>query len=538
MLTLKKIISGLFFLLFFCFPVVCMGQPTLDWQVLDPNAMMPNQVERFGNSIYIAGGNDNNGYIAKYSVSGEMIWNKVVPSSYFMAISNSELIYFTGLVFNAGLSRTYLGCLNADGEELWNVIIGNSDPGENYARDIITDPEGNVYICGYRTTTGYNYHNLYVAKYSASGVFQWDYIYDYDEDESNYSSDEAFDMQYFDNKIYVVGFSSNGLMFNTTDYYTLVLDSQGAYSWSRVYNHNQGYGMGYCTTIDVDPTGVTIAGSYTPGINAPTGQNACLKYDLEGNSLWQKFWNYEEHSALIKSISDGAGGSYLAGIKNNYDTLPGIPPFQEFIIEAHTSVFLAHIDNLGNTTIIDTSEDNDIIALNKDEEGNILLLSSGLSTDNNLHQFNLRKYGVSNLGLEYTLSIPDNNYYISPYNSELLYCNREDSYYILTNIIESSTLNLLITHYSTPENISNTENLVIPSIYLYPNPAIEKLYIMGLESNYYYAIYSMDGRILLTGYPCDIHNNGIDISQLLPGAYIIKTLTGSGNHYYNQFIKL
>ena len=79
---------------------------------------------------------------------------------------------------------------------------------------------------------------------------------------------------------------------------------------------------------------------------------------------------------------------------------------------------------------------------------------------------------------------------------------------------------------SNIRNMIFNEGLDVPEIVtetfkVYPNPVHNLLYINGNDSqNYPYALYSIDGRLLLHG---DIRNgDSVDVSELPSGLYILK----------------
>ena len=65
-------------------------------------------------------------------------------------------------------------------------------------------------------------------------------------------------------------------------------------------------------------------------------------------------------------------------------------------------------------------------------------------------------------------------------------------------------------------------------ISVYPNPAQQTLYIQSEEAGEQVSIYDISGRMLLTMGHAPLSNQGIDISTLAKGIYIIKVKTTTG----------
>lgn len=72
-------------------------------------------------------------------------------------------------------------------------------------------------------------------------------------------------------------------------------------------------------------------------------------------------------------------------------------------------------------------------------------------------------------------------------------------------------------------------------ISVYPNPASDKLYIKGLTTNSHTDILNMSGALIYQGKKR--HNEMIDISQLLPGVYVLKVKTSEGITQSVRFVK-
>jgi|GEM_PF-5850729 len=75
---------------------------------------------------------------------------------------------------------------------------------------------------------------------------------------------------------------------------------------------------------------------------------------------------------------------------------------------------------------------------------------------------------------------------------------------------------------------------------VYPNPAADRLHI-DLDDKttgiYYATVYDMVGRKKLM-LPKPMTSDGIDVSMLSPGEYLVKILCTNGNAAYAKFTKL
>ena len=97
-----------------------------------------------------------------------------------------------------------------------------------------------------------------------------------------------------------------------------------------------------------------------------------------------------------------------------------------------------------------------------------------------------------------------------------------------TPIITSTTHNVNAMLWGIDENNQNDFNI-------YPNPAQDKISIVGKSNNYSYSIFDMSGRVLLEGKASSMTEQ-VNLSLLNQGAYLIKI--NNNNHITSlRFIK-
>jgi len=143
------------------------------------------------------------GFIAKYNASGNCLWakNKFRYKNSFVAselnsqdinivdttilisghVLNDTIIVDTITVFNNGNNAAYLSAFDLDGNIRWLKLAGggsNSIGGWDFS----VDENGNSYICGRFTVTGYfdtivltnpMNNDAFIAKYNILGELQW-----------------------------------------------------------------------------------------------------------------------------------------------------------------------------------------------------------------------------------------------------------------------------------------------------------------------------------------------------------------------------
>ncbi len=206
--------------------------------------------------------------------------------------------------------------------------IKYSGAGGSYANALTVDNSGNVYIAGY---TGYSlgtgFRDYTVMKYGNTGNNLWTSIYNSPEVGVNVARALAVDPS---GNVYVTG-QSQGVS-TGNDYTTIKYDSKGNQLWVARYNGPDN-GDDDATSLAIDNTGVYVTGN-SQGTNS--GKDfLTLKYDLDGNKLWEARYNSPENgddfaqalaidnsgNVCITGTGDGiqgaaAGSSYLPAVTN------------------------------------------------------------------------------------------------------------------------------------------------------------------------------------------------------------------------------
>jgi len=191
--------------------------------------------------------------------------------AYAIALDETGNIYVTG---ESDGGSTHYDCLtikyDAMGNVLWKARYnGPVDNGWDRANAIAVDAEGNIYITGYRASEGDGFNYDYVTvKYSTDGDQLWVASYDCPLDDpdlnNDFARDIAIDVQ---GNVYVTGASSGGGGFGGTyaDFATIKYDSDGNKLWEARYGN---YKSDEACAVSVDEEGnvyVTGSSSYFDG---------------------------------------------------------------------------------------------------------------------------------------------------------------------------------------------------------------------------------------------------------------------------------
>lgn len=244
------------------------------------------------NNIFVSGTSDSSHLVIRYNTNGDSVWNRKynpplcreIPQS--CTFDDSLNIIFTGMRthyyppfghYDSVLTVKY----SSGGLLKWESTYATNLTGANGGTEIKADQNGNVYIGGFTSVSGFAVY--LTLKYDRNGLRQWSSIYDAPGAGDNYLNGIAFDK--FNNCLFVTG--TNGLQKATTIKYSI---STGDSNWVR---RDTGiYKNGSSIDITLDNFGsIYIAGATN---NIPPGSAIdilTIKYSTLGDKEWAVVFN-------------------------------------------------------------------------------------------------------------------------------------------------------------------------------------------------------------------------------------------------------
>jgi len=288
-----------------------------------------------------------------------------------MVTDNSGNSYVTGYFYQTvnigpftltsqGSQDIYIAKTDAAGNWLWAIRAGGA--GAETPLKLALDDSGNLYLSGYfdgaavfgsSTLNCAGVYDLFVAKLSSSGTWQWATR----AGGTLYDTAECLALDSAGN-IYVGGYFEIAASFGSTnltsaggnDLYVAKLNSSGSWQWAK-----RGGGPGYdlVTSISVDGSGNCYAtGTYrgtssfgTTNLTCPGSQDLfVIKLSSSGNWLWAKGTGTTTWAYNTGIVTDSGGNSFLAGMFAGSVTLGS----QTLVSAGSADILVGKIDSDGN----------------------------------------------------------------------------------------------------------------------------------------------------------------------------------------------
>ena len=181
--------------------------------------------------------------------------------------------------FGAGGQDVLITKYGPSGQFLWAKTWGGA--GNDYASSIKVGPDGYVYVSGGTSSYGSGWYDLLLLKLDSDGNLKWGTTWGGSSYEGGY--DIGFDAT---GNIYVVGES-----YSTSPCCSAVLlkfSTAGTLLQKTSYKGPASYDTGYSLTVDSDFNVIVAGISWDYSVYPLHNSILLLKYDPNGNLLWQE----------------------------------------------------------------------------------------------------------------------------------------------------------------------------------------------------------------------------------------------------------
>lgn len=468
--------------------------------------------------------------LVKYNASGTQQWLQYYTSGAHSSYAVKLLVDKSGNCYVCGYgahnSTSLLDFMvlkfNNAGTLQWS---GYSDAGQNVHDEITCatfDNQGNIIVAGTGNIQGSNWDDLFINKWSTSGVQLWSYLYNNSPvDDEDRALAVTSDLS---GNIFVTG-SSYGTAHR--DIITIKLNSSGTNQWTNRLPHVSASEDEKAYSIATDPSGnVYITGEQDDWIT--------IKYSSSGAALWTNHYTTGDlNRDNIKKVMLGKGNTLIV-MGDAFFTGGNFTNMVAFELNRSTGAqsWAANVNIMGSDVfydgLVDSTQNNTFMTCRIDGPNGTDMGSVGLSSN----------------GLPF---------WQATYTNPSLSTGRDNAYCMLMdkgkNIILSgvaetrgsnstSAVDVITLKYSAIVTGINETTKEPASIVLYPNPTKDLLILKHNETKLTGAeirIVNALGQVVLDG-TSETFEQKINVSELPKGVYFIK-IQNNGLTATGKFIK-
>ena len=297
--------------------------------------------------IYVAGTTDSFGaggadaFLVKYDSDGHQLWNTTwggVDIEYGNGVAvASDGIYVTGFTYSygAGGADAFLVKYDSNGHQLWNTTWGG--PSYEYSGGVAIASDG-IYVAGHTQSYGAGSADAFLVKYNSSGHQLWNTTWGGPSYESGLGVAVASD------GIYVAG-DTDSFGAGDSDALLIKYDSSGNQLWNTTWGET-GYERGFGLAVAGD--GIYITGG-TDSYGAGDFDALLLKYDSDGNQLWNTTWGGTGDESGF-GLAVAGDGVYVTGHTQTYEVGASNPFLVKYYSEPTAEIYELNITVEGSGT--------------------------------------------------------------------------------------------------------------------------------------------------------------------------------------------
>ncbi len=356
--------------------------------------------------------------VTKTDLNGNVIWEKsislagLIPGFNFIKTDlNNNVIGYYHSASNVDGGNVYLVKYDSDGNLIFNNLLNSSGLCLTGGLDI--DQEGNIYIAGVNNTV----RNMFVRKYSAEGIQQWETIYQ--SPASTIPVCKPYKLELSNQNKIVIAASHRGEN-NDNNFHIFQLDSQGNIEWNQDVADQSGNSNEFYDLI-IQSDGKILA----LGASAIV-QTAATMFDANGQTIWTLSEPNAFSARPQNAAIDEDGNTYIFYSKNGSFTIRKISPTGNLILEQEISfntsgtfyfpleceVFNNQLIVLGEHTILQENYSFGVIL-----SDNLQVQSHFVDS---LHPVSFSKAQLSDAGSFFAIYLETNNSNFTPANATLL----------------------------------------------------------------------------------------------------------------------
>ncbi len=247
--------------------------------------------------------------LIKYTSDGTKLWNTTWggPLDEFgqgILVDSSGNIFISGITtsFSVGGWDVALLKFDSSGNKLWNTSWGGAD--QDSGRDVVMDSSGNFYVSGSTASFGAGGNDFSLVKFDSNGVPLWNVTWGGTGTEFGWGV--AIDTS---GNVYTSGYTT-GFGAGGYDIALVKFDSNGNILWNTTWG---GGSADYSRDIAIDTCGNVIVPGYTSSFSVGSYDIALIKYASNGTQLWNTTWGDVGLEEIWGIAVDSSGNAFLSG---------------------------------------------------------------------------------------------------------------------------------------------------------------------------------------------------------------------------------
>ena len=239
-------------------------------------------IETYNNYVYAAGvkilSDVLSAFLLKYDDNGDLIWYTTWEGEGMAAAADvavfDDYIYVTGGMGSPENPDAFLSKFDTNGDLIWYKTWGGNDYEVAWGMEI---HNGYIYLNGDTDSFGAGGRDIFLLKYDTDGNLIWNKTW------GGVETEESGRLAASNNRIYVTGTTSSYGYGVPGDMILLKYDTNGNLIWNKTWG---GEDIERGTEVDISQGYIYITGyTYSSGYDV-----FLLKYDMNGNLIWNKTW--------------------------------------------------------------------------------------------------------------------------------------------------------------------------------------------------------------------------------------------------------
>lgn len=248
--------------------------------------------------------------VIRYNANSTQVWNRTWGGVAWddgrgIALDDEGNVFVTGGTqsFGAGNNDLVLVKYDENGNQIWNRTWGGA--ADDSGRGVWVDDKNGVYTVGITRSFGNGNADLVLIKWNASSGNQiWNRTWGGQENDGGWAiiGDQMGD-------VHITGYT---MSFGGGNYDIVLVkyDQAGNQLWNRTWGAT-GVEMGYGVVLD-SMENIVISG-YTTSIGAGNRDAVLIKYDSAGNMLWNRTWGGNLNDEARDVVVDVSNNVYITG---------------------------------------------------------------------------------------------------------------------------------------------------------------------------------------------------------------------------------